>query len=171
MTAIDLPADDVPFSNGSPELRHVHRHCRYLVEDGELRTVAKIALLVAINVVTLLVLFAWAGAVLIGTADFLGGKLPPASRLWVGSGMSAWAFGLTGQCGMVLAFRAVSSRPDLKRWTMLVLGTAVALWATPVLVVCLEASPVFRSPTWTLENLPRILLFLLAFGMILAVSN
>ena len=172
VTAIDLPAGDVPFSNGSPELRHVHRHCRYLVEDGGLRIVAKIALLVMINVVTLLVLFAWAGAVLIGTVDFYGMKLlPPTSRSWIGSGLAAWAIGLTGPCGMLLAFRAVSSRPARREWTMLVLGTAVALWATPVLVGCLEASPIFRSPTWALENLSRILLFLLGFGVVVAGSN
>jgi len=92
------PENPDPFAPGSPEAEHLRRHCRYMLEDGGAKTSMRLAGLALINLLAVVSLPIWAGAMI---ADF-------------------------GAIGSWLS-RAVNWDPNNGPWWLLALAAAAAL--------------------------------------------
>ena len=154
--ASDLPAGERPLAPGSPEVAHLLRHCRYLIDDGGLRTSLKVAVQVLASLLTVGVILTWAGVLLLGDIGLIGRLLwtlipPPPLAAGV-----QWLLGLSG-VGLVVVMFATSRRTmhrsssPWRRGAMVVICLAVLALAAYLYAFLLERlvdTPPLRSGAW-----------------------
>lgn len=151
----DIPASDNPLRQGSPEVAHILRHCRYMVDDGGLRTVGRLLLLVLASFITLASEILWISVMVFGSGGFIGLLLhqwvpPPSLPVF-----SEWLIGLFGFLLLGLFIRV---KHFLLRMICLIPVLALWGWSVPVLARRLEGTPLLRSPQWLMEQSVVILL-------------
>jgi hypothetical protein len=169
-----------PFAPGSPEAEHLRRHCRYMIEDGGAQTSARLAGLMALNLLAVISIVAWAGVLVLGDPAFLAGIVLP-SEIDSGSGWT-WAqiplavFAAVVWVKVVLHMsdahaekRPRSRRRQIARVIGLpILGVLYAIGAAALLGL-VDDMPVLRSPRWLLEHIGIVVAGIVGAGTLVAL--
>lgn len=149
----DFSTNESPLAQGSPEVAHILNHCRYMVDDGGVRTVGKLLLLIVASFVTITAAILWLGVMVIGDAGMIG--------LLIHRWMPPPTFGVLAEWGIGLGGLLLLPMMGRKRnlwWGLLTFPMAVILcWTMPFLARRLEATPLLRSPQWLLEHFFEVL--------------
>jgi hypothetical protein len=145
----DLPPGVGPFEPESQETEHVIRHCRYLIEDGGLRTCIRLVGLVVTGIVVLATLIALVGIGLANLAFIAPAAVPTGSLAW-----SQWLIAAAAVVAYILSL-GLELRPEIgwrRRYLFFIIGLVLTCLTAPSLVSRLEALPPLASPSWWTEN-------------------
>lgn len=155
----DLP----PFAPSSPEAAHLRRHCRYMIEDGGLKTSARFAGLSLLNLLTVLSVVVWFGVLLIGDVALLASLVLPAAvdspegwpwlqwpLAFVCIVMLGFLVSLTGRSTNLGGVKTL--RQTFLRALAMLMALAVYALTCAALLGRVETVPVLRSPVWVLQH-------------------
>jgi hypothetical protein len=184
----DLPAGTSPVTE--PTIRYLLSHSRYMVEQGGWVLLLRILAMLLASFVTLGVMVAWVGTMLIGDLGLIGWGLRAAVGIdpeWLRGSGAQWAVGLGGLAWLFVAIWLINRsarEPDVtprqRIWVgprdlLLVLRNLLLvpvllvppLFAMPSLIERLDAVPLLSSAAWTIENLPFVAIVL---GVVLGAT-
>jgi hypothetical protein len=149
-----------PLAPGSPEAEHLRRHCRYMIEDGGVRTSSRMLLLIVVNLLTVASIVWWFG-VMLGDYGMVGSLLLPpeidspeglVALQWA---LAAVAIGLAGWLIHQVGNGAPAKRTRLRTLAGVVLwllGMAVFCVSTTALATRVTTVPLFAGPEWIVDN-------------------
>ena len=153
-------------------MAHLLRHCRYLIDDGGVRTSLKVLLQLLASFLTLAVMISWIGLFLLGVlgslgraywqSEFVSEFLPPPTL----RPPMQWAVGLGVPVVCLIASHVIGTRVVGKvRGTLLrialfpLLGALFLLllfvycYFVPYLLIRLQDTPALSSPAWVGQHL------------------
>jgi hypothetical protein len=154
LDAQDLGPSEAPLAPGSPEVDHIIRNCRYLVDQGGLRTSLLLASLMAAGLGTILLIIAWIGTMLLADLGFIGVLIWP-QVLMLDAG-AQWALSVLGIALLVVAFQVVRIKKKIVK-ALAFLPQLALLFLSGVGIAALNERmsriPILASPAWTIRNL------------------
>jgi hypothetical protein len=159
--AASAGAEFQPFAPGSPEAEHLRRHCRYIVEDGGVKTSLRFGGLVVLNLLTVLSIVVWAGVLLVGDCGVLASAaLPDDFRsdawVWLQWLLAALAVGmlarLIASVGDSQQSRPRNTRAVALRLAIVFIGLPIYAVAMAGLLARVDSAPLLRSPQWLIDH-------------------
>ncbi len=165
-----LPSTPAPLDPDAPETDHVLSHGRYLLEDGKLKLVARLAVPGLFNVIALIVLFLWTGTML---ADFAWGADTLPSRPVAPMGNWAWAQWPLAAVAILagrLTLRGTFKDGGVGRWLLPLGGGVVFALTASSLVRRMRAVPPLASGRWWWQLGPWLPVALVLPLVVLALS-
>lgn len=148
--AADLPSEASPYQPGSPELRYMLRHTRYLVEDGAVSTFLALAYAVIVGLLSTVLVVVGGTAGLLLFFGLMG-------QAYFGALESSFG-GVAAVIALVLFLGAVVGAMGAERaglWWRLVLIVglgAICLFTVPRLLLDLEVLALTSLPEWFERN-------------------
>ena len=164
--AQDLGPSESPLAPGSPEVDHIVRNCRYLVDQGGIKTSLLLASLVLAGLSTIFVIISWIGTMLLADLGFIGVLIWP-QVLSLDPG-SQWGLGVLGVGLFIIALRGLRLKNVVLRG-LAFLPLLGAMFLSGVGIAALNERlsriPILSSPIWTVRNL------LLVIGLLVAIPT
>jgi len=175
-----------PLAPGSPESEHLRRHCRYMVEDGGVRTSARMIVLGLLNLATVASLVFWFG-IMLGDFASVGSWFLPSdidgpdgnqSLQWVlavvAIGLLWWLVHRVGAAARAedstaAGFRRL--RTGMWRLVLRLAGMAILLVGGAALATRITEVPALASPDWLGDHVVLVAAVIGALALVTGLIN
>jgi hypothetical protein len=181
-TAGQLP----PLAPGSPESEHLRRHCRYMIEEGGVRTSTRMFVLGLLNLAAVASLVFWFG-IMVGDFATAGSYfLPSEIDEADGTQWLQWVLAVAALGVLWWLVHSVGRGPSTqdttptglqrvlgmsRRLFLVIAGTATLLVGGAALATRITEVPIVASPSWLVDHVLPVAIVVGALALATALVN